>query len=248
MYSIEPGELSGKDREPLTRLFDPIGGKSTLYHNNPEIENAFKEFVVGENHPCLAAQSVLNNDGLQMAEFQELGTRASALALAQRLSEFVRELPTVEARFTSFVAVFQKPVQLTELKFEQLLWKQLNLLHTFDEQEWDKGVSQDPENPAFSFSFAGKAFFVIGLHPGSSRKARQFFRPALVFNLHSQFEELKSSAQFEKMRDMIRARDEELQGSINPMVEDHGKESEAKQYSGRRVAGSWKCPFLNQQL
>jgi FPC/CPF motif-containing protein YcgG len=45
------------------------------------------------------------------------------------------------------------------------------------------------------------------------------------------------------MRDVIRDRDEHLQGNINPMVSDHGYGSEARQYSGRAVDDSWHAPF-----
>jgi FPC/CPF motif-containing protein YcgG len=45
------------------------------------------------------------------------------------------------------------------------------------------------------------------------------------------------------MRDRIRTRDEALQGSINPMVTDHGLASEARQYAGRAVGEGWHAPF-----
>jgi len=48
---------------------------------------------------------------------------------------------------------------------------------------------------------------------------------------------------YQKVRDRIRDRDVALQGSINPMLEDFGNNSEAKQYSGRKVDKEWKCPF-----
>ena len=67
--------------------------------------------------------------------------------------------------------------------------------------------------------------------------------PVLVFNLHEQFESLREEGGFERMRDTIRRRDEELQGSINPMVSDHGETSEARQYSGRRLGKAWEAPF-----
>ena len=51
-------------------------------------------------------------------------------------------------------------------------------------------VSADPDNPHFSLSFGGEAFFVVGLHPDASRPARRFARPTMVFNLHDQFETL----------------------------------------------------------
>ena len=45
------------------------------------------------------------------------------------------------------------------------------------------------------------------------------------------------------MRDVIRARDERQTGSMNPMLADFGKRSEAIQYSGRAAGADWKCPF-----
>ena len=66
--------------------------------------------------------------------------------------------------------------------------------------------------------------------------------PTLVFNLHAQFEELRASGSFTRMRDKIRERDRQLQGRINPMVADHGQDSEARQYSGRQVGPGWQAP------
>jgi len=63
------------------------------------------------------------------------------------------------------------------------------------------------------------------------------------FNLHWQFEKLREMGVYHKVRDKIRKRDTALQGNINPMLADFGDSSEAKQYSGRKVGGKWKCPF-----
>ena len=45
------------------------------------------------------------------------------------------------------------------------------------------------------------------------------------------------------LRDTIRRRDAALQGSVNPMVADHGSSSEARQYAGRKVEADWAPPF-----
>ena len=37
-----------------------------------------------------------------------------------------------------------------------------------------------------------------------------------------------------------------LQGEINPMVDDHGQSSEARQYSGREVEEDWQAPFVTR--
>jgi FPC/CPF motif-containing protein YcgG len=64
-----------------------------------------------------------------------------------------------------------------------------------------------------------------------------------VFNPHAQFEQLRAQGRYQPLRDRIRARDVALQGHVNPMLVDHGRESEAKQYSGRVVDADWRCPF-----
>ncbi len=64
-----------------------------------------------------------------------------------------------------------------------------------------------------------------------------------MFNLHEQFERLRADGRFDRMRDTIRRRDTDLQGSLNPMVRDHGEQSEARQYAGRAVPDRWSAPF-----
>jgi FPC/CPF motif-containing protein YcgG len=103
-------------------------------------------------------------------------------------------------------------------------------------------VDADPESAHFGFSFAGEAFFVVGLHPGSSRLARRFKWPALVFNPHGQFRRLRISGRFQGLRDQVRKRELALQGGLNPNLAEFGAEPESRQYSGRRVPPAWRCP------
>ena len=84
---------------------------------------------------------------------------------------------------------------------------------------------------------------MVGLHPQASRPARRFPRPAMIFNLHDQFEILRAQGKYETMREKILMRDEALAGSRNPMLARHGEMSEARQYSGRVVEEGWRCPF-----
>jgi FPC/CPF motif-containing protein YcgG len=143
------------------------------------------------------------------------------------------------------VAIFHGPQNLDELQFEELLWQQLGALHRGDAArfDWDPSVRSDPADPHFSFSFAGQALYVIGLHANSSREARRFRWPALVFNPHEQFVRLREEGKWKRMQETIRTRDRELQGTINPMLSEFGETSEARQYSGRVVEEDWRAPF-----
>ncbi|WP_457253174.1 guanitoxin biosynthesis heme-dependent pre-guanitoxin N-hydroxylase GntA [Pedococcus sp. P5_B7] len=206
-----------------------------------EIAEGLESMVLHPDYPCLGARSVFNRDRATVVVLERLATEESTQALLRALTDFGRETDRT-AGFASLVAVFRAVEISSEPEFETLLWRQLELLHEADSQPWDPGVSDDPDNPHFAFSVGGTAFFVVGLHPQSSRMARRTPLPTLVFNLHDQFEELRASDRFERMRDTIRRRDTELQGSLNPMVADHGQRSEARQYSGRSVPQDWEAP------
>ena len=67
----------------------------------------------------------------------------------------------------------------------------------------DPSVSADPDNARFSFSFGGRALFVVGVHPQSSRLSRRFRWPAMMFNPRAQFERLRAEGRFDRLRDLV---------------------------------------------
>jgi FPC/CPF motif-containing protein YcgG len=194
---------------------------------------------------------MLRADHEWLRVYDGLASAAASDALAPDLGRFARHRTSADTRLTAFVAIFTGRPPATESAFERRLWAQLQQLHERDDPAagWDPAVAADPADPRFSFSFAGRAFFIVGLHPRSARLARRFERPALVFNPHAQFERLRAEGRFERLRDRIRARDLALQGTINPTLSDFGERSEAEQYSGRdTTAGPWRCPFHRRVL
>ncbi len=204
----------------------------------------FKAFVRGADFPCVGARSALNRDRLRFAHFNTLGDATAALPLRDELAAFAAEFPDPGTTPVSFVATFDSEIG-NEHEFERLLWLQLQQLHDVDRiySPWDASVSAEPDDPEFSMSVAGRAFFVVGMFPTASRIARRAPLPTLVFNFHEQFTLLKESGKYASMQEAIRARDTALQGSINPVLARFGEASEARQYSGRAVEPTWACPF-----
>lgn len=204
--------------------------------------DALARMVAAPDYPCLGARSVFQRGRATLRVYPQLGSPEGTPA---RLADLRAYPPTVDldSGFASFVAVFRGPPLAGEEHFEQLLWRQLGLLHALDDVPWSAKVSPDPADAHFSFSVAGAAYFVVGLHPLASRAARRAATPTLVFNLHEQFERLRASGRYVPLRDRIRERDRRLQGSVNPLVGDHGQVSEARQYSGRHVEPGWRAPF-----
>lgn len=191
--------------------------------------------------PCLGARSVFRRNNADVHIYDQLGSPDNSAQLLADLEAFI-ERTDPRGAFASFVAIFRGPTLGTEAAFETLLWRQLGLLHRQDPKPWSPQVATDPNDPHFAFSLGGTPFFIVGLHPASSRQARRAPTPTLVFNLHEQFEHLRASDRYTRLRDAIRGRDEALQGQINPMVDDHGQSSEARQYSGRQVSPHWVPP------
>ena len=207
-------------------------------------QQRFSRFVADPAFPCVAAKSALHKDRMAFAEFASYADDSVAASLCDRLRCFSKAYPAPGALPVSLVAMFGDGPQ-NEAMFEAGMWKLLQAMHDHDRMEfaWDTTVGSDPMQNDFSFSIGGRAFFVVGLHPGASRLSRRAPFPCLVFNFHDQFESLKESGKFKSMQAVIRDRDLQLQGSANPVLARFGDASEARQYSGRAVGTHWRCPF-----
>lgn len=202
--------------------------------------------IAQKDFPCIGAKSAMARGTLKTLVCQSLLGEAEDAWLHSQLLAWVRDYQEDPSGLRSLAVVFSAPDDLSEVQFEAAMWERLQKLAEIDDRRglpYDKSVSLDPEDPHFSLSFGGAAFFVVGLHPNATRPARRMPRPTLVFNLHDQFERLREEGVYEKMRERILTRDEALAGSINPMLARHGEESEARQYSGREVGEDWTCPF-----
>ena len=213
-------------------------------HRTVDVRAAYHDFVLGGNHPCVMAQTIFRDDAAVVREYEALACPYSATRILADLRAYVGEYDPSDPRFVTFMAAFPGEPLLDEPAFERLLWTLLQNLHDADPAPWDPRVSSDPDSDNFSFSLHGQAFYIVGLHPGSSRLARRAPCATVVFNLHDQFERLRGMGAYQRVRNRIRRRDLKLQGSNNPMLEDFGARSEARQYAGRAVGDDWACPFL----
>lgn len=217
--------------------------KDKLNLTKESIKKEFKDFIIAQKHPCVMANTVFMMEKYHLKTYSHNEDDEILKTLLNDLEEYIENYDFESNEFESFLAVFPNLSFDSELEFENALWKSLQRLHELDDCTWDASVSNDPNNPHFSFSLKGRAFYIVGLHPKSSRKARQSPYPTFVFNLHWQFERLREMGTYKKVKQTIRKRDKKLQGYINPVLKDFGDDSETKQYSGRAVEADWKCPF-----
>jgi FPC/CPF motif-containing protein YcgG len=213
---------------------------------NDDAEDAFLAMIADPAFPCVGAKSAAARGSLQVVRARDLTSAWNDLQITHDLLEWSWRYKNERVGLRSLAVIFDGPGDLTEREFEAAMWQRLQSIADKDAwlgQQPDERVSGDPDDPHFSLTFGGEAYFVVGLHPNASRPARRFDRPALVFNLHDQFERLRAEGRYEKMRKKIIARDVALAGSPNPMLERHGDASAARQFSGRAVNDDWQCPF-----
>jgi uncharacterized protein len=230
------------ENNKLVRVLDPDQPPTPVMEF---VHDVFRALVLSPRFSCVGAKAALHKGTYRMGMYGEMNTPETSAGLARDLFAFVQEQSQLDSCFTTFIASFTGPHPANEVDFEQLLWQQLQCLHELDApyHRWCPSVSSDPEDSTFSFSFAERAFFVVGLSPASSRWTRRFAWPTLIFNAHTQFEQLRESGRYTSIQSAIRAREYALQGSCNNVLSDFGERSEARQYAGRLVEDDWHCPF-----
>ena len=203
------------------------------------------DFINKKDFPCVAAKTAFTWQQLNCLVVDHLACPKDDAEILEFLYQFVDKYRASDKLYHSATIIFRGPTAPDEALFEELFWQRLQALSNLDARRYgyDPRVVADPSSPEFSFSLKEEAFFVIGLHPGSGRLARQFKYPTLVFNVHQQFEQIRANGNYEKLRDTIRGRDLAYSGSVNPMLQNFGASSEAHQYTGKAHDAAWQCPF-----
>ncbi len=215
-------------------------------HETRSIIEEYLDFIRVSAFPCIAAKAALSKDQIETLVVGHLACPKDDAEILDFLYRFVDRYRDARERYHSAVIIFKGPENCSEKTFDDLLWKRLQSISDLDASahDWDPRVGKEAMSPDFSFSIKGEAFYIIGLHANSSRKARRFRFPALVFNPHEQFEALRASDKYSAMKEAVRKRDKIFSGSVNPMLADFGESSEVLQYSGRRYDNTWTCPFI----
>jgi hypothetical protein len=205
----------------------------------------FQHFISAETYPCVAARAAMSRGHVPCLVADHMNCPRDDRKILLFIYDFVEQFRKLNSILHSAAIIFTGPQEITESAFETSLWQRLQALSDLDAENYayDKRVSRDPSAANFSFSLAEEAFFIIGMHPASARRSRQFKYPVMVFNPHIQFEEMRKTGQYEKMKSVVRRRDIMYSGSINPMLADFGEASEVYQYSGRQYDDTWTCPL-----
>ncbi|OYQ37758.1 hypothetical protein CHU92_07625 [Flavobacterium cyanobacteriorum] len=213
--------------------------------NAEELIKEWQAYIENSAFPCVAAKAAMARGQVKVMAAGHMACPKDDRAILDFIYSFVNDYRSAGTMFHSAAILFSEPEVFSEEMYARFFWSRLQALSDLDAEhyEYDHRVDADTDSSQFSFSLKGEAFFVIGMHPAASRPARRFKYPAVVFNPHAQFEQLRDAGQYEKMKNIVRKKDTELAGNVNPMLTDFGEKSEVYQYTGQKLGNSWKCPL-----
>lgn len=219
--------------------------QSKISTDKQKIIDEYKSYINCKDFVCVAAKAALARQQISCMVAGHIACPKDDVEILKFLYSFIDKYRSSKELYHSVAIIFEEPQHTSEEMFDDFLWQRLQSLSNLDAKfyPYDNRVNADPSSPDFSFSLKEEAFFVIGLHPSSSRAVRQFKYPAIVFNPHAQFEYLKEVDKYQQLKKVVRKRDLAYSGSINPMLQDFGEASEVYQYSGRQYDNQWKCPL-----
>ena len=209
--------------------------------------NTVLNLIKSPTFPCTMAKTLAAKNRIEFKNYDLVSFNSSDLRDDLRSFQNDAGASNKDQYYKSFVAEFSSlpDRKLGFAEFENFFWKILAELRATEIEagEYDETVSSDPRDKNFGFSINGSSYFLIMLHPENPRMSRRSENPAIVFNLHVQFEQLREEGMFEKFVKIIRGRDLRLQGDENPMMKNFGNSPEWLQYTGRQMPEASKCPF-----
>jgi FPC/CPF motif-containing protein YcgG/predicted heme/steroid binding protein len=219
---------------------------NTIERSSELAHDQFVQFVKQPSYPCVCARSTLY---LNKYKFKYYDSKVNIKnnTLASDLSNFLLEQAEIwkssnnkDRMLTTFVACF-KQEEFSEQQFEFDLFTQLEHLHSLDNHDYSnkKNTTIFPH----SFNFGGRSFFIAGLHSNSSRRARRFTYPTLVFNALDQFEMMEES--YSEIHRMNCKRESvfDWDNNYNPMIDLIPRLGACVAFSGRQIdPETWTCP------
>ena len=255
-----PKDRSGYGTVVGGEFVSPYPKDSPMRQFHLDAQAYFKDLAGAKDFPCLAGRSVARTDQYAFCAYPSMTDQKFASGIMHDMIRFQGEFgipdqPVANGhRFRSFVAAFQEPTPQSPEDGAEKLYTLLGNLHDENKQHyaWSEGFSNDPQSPNFGYSAGDSAFFLAFFHPKAYDVSRKSEITFVVFNSHAMLDSLKEEGKFDRLRDAIRARQDE----VHPYLGNHGDVLEFRQYAlleptpmveaqeidlRERVLG--KCPF-----
>ena len=166
----------------------PAGKRSLLFHPDEQPSGTWPVFAAqlfrermlnpDDLFPCIFGVDAVRRGTLRFSFIPVGESRAEILADA--LLEFTEIAPSLGQR-TSLVCFFEHDPRLRSLEeCRQHFWWLLGRLCQSDTSGWPEGISLDPEDPAWEFSYQCMPMFVVASTPFHQRRRSRYFEYFLM--------------------------------------------------------------------
>jgi len=212
-----PGELFALNAHAMTSLPQTSEPSEPLLYHPHQIPSggwrhdaatAFAQRMLSEEalFPCVFGVSAVRKGTVRYGFIPAGPTRVATLAAA--LTEFTDIAVSLGNR-TSLVCFFdfEDGVQTLD-EYRQHFWSLLGELLATDTSEWPAGISENPDDSTWEFSFHGTPLFVVANTPRhENRRSRQSRYFTVTFQPRFVFDDLKAGTPTgDKARVVIRRR------------------------------------------
>jgi FPC/CPF motif-containing protein YcgG len=230
-----PKEFSGYGKITGSEFISAYPKNSLMQKFHTDAQIYFKGFAGAQDFPCLAGRSIARTDQYAFCAYPDMKDPKIAQGLMHDMIRFQQEFgiphdPIAQGhRFRSFVATFRSPLPHTPIEGAEALYELLGNMHEVNKKHygWADGFSNNTDSPNFGYSSGDSAFFIASFHPGAYDVSRKSDINFVVFNSHAMLDALKAEGKFERLRDVIRKRQEH----VHPYLGDHGEVLEWRQYA-----------------
>lgn len=224
-FSAEMSGYGFFDGKSFTSAY-PVGSPMHAFHQ--DAHSYFRGFVLGQDFPCVAGQSVVRTNHYALCAYPDITDPTVAEGVCHDLIQTKQQFKKFP--FESFMAAFQLPIIHDQIEGAEYLYALMLNMHKADQKHgfnWDTRFSDDPDSPNFAFSIVGKGHFLSFFYPQASSETRSSQITMVLFNEHAVFQMLRSKGAFDKLKAIIRSRIPVL----HPHLGDHGDVNEFTQYA-----------------
>jgi FPC/CPF motif-containing protein YcgG len=144
----------------------------------------FAQVMEDEAFPCMFARSAYRRDTLLLLFAESPTDPASLGSVRDGLNEYLsvlRECRSVDAELTVLNVLFKPEFPVPSLAVHHLqAWGVLQHLHDHDPSTWPENVPIEPDDPLWSFSFAGVPLFINVSSPAHRERRSRNLGPSLT--------------------------------------------------------------------
>jgi len=116
--AVENSSLYFVERSKLTRFEAFVAARLAFAI---EAHERFRKLILRPDYSCLGAKAAFNDEKYGFAVHDEIGRDELTAGLCRDLCHFIQSGLMTSSEYSTFVAVFQSPIDLTEADFETCL-------------------------------------------------------------------------------------------------------------------------------